>query len=48
MPPIYRLRAYLAARRDACAQCRKAPKQDRYEGFCSDACLAAAVEYQSY
>jgi hypothetical protein len=48
MPPIYRLRAYLAARRELCDLCRKAPKVDGFEGHCSEECLDVAVARQAF
>jgi hypothetical protein len=48
MPPIYRLRAFLAARRELCVHCRKAPKVDGFEGHCSEDCLDATVVRQAY
>jgi hypothetical protein len=48
MPPIYRIKAYLAARAELCEHCRKAPKQAAFEGCCSEDCLDAEVARQSY
>jgi len=48
MPPVYRLRAYLAARAELCGNCRKAPKSAAFEGYCSEDCLDHAVECQAY
>jgi hypothetical protein len=48
MPPIFRLRAFLAAHSERCSICRKAPKQAAFEGYCSEDCLGVAVQQQAF
>lgn len=48
MPPIYRIKAYIAARSELCEHCRKAPKQAAFQGCCSEDCLDAEVVRQAY